>query len=162
MREFFLALVLTITGSLNVTAQSLNPGADLPKAQFYKVDGSKFYTDQIPKGAKSLIMLFDATCDHCQRAASILSKRNKELAGVNLYLVTQDETRSIDYFMNNFAKPLKQMKNVTILQDRDHVFIPLFRPKQYPALYLFGKDKKLIFYSSNEKDVPGFFDRIKR
>lgn len=160
MKRFFLAFILAVC-SLTVAAQSPTPGTDMPRAIFYKSDGSNFYTDRIPKGSKSLLMLFDATCEHCQKVASNLSKRSKELAGANLYLISQDELRSINYFMDNFAKPLQHMKNVTVLQDRDHVFIPMFHPKQYPALYLYGEDKKLDFYSSSERDLPRFINRIK-
>lgn len=160
MKRFFLAFILAAC-SLTIAAQSPTPGTDMPRAIFYKSDGSNFYTDRIPKGSKSLLMLFDATCEHCQKVASNLSKRSKELTGANLYLISQDELRSINYFMDNFAKPLQHMKNVTVLQDRDHVFIPLFHPKQYPALYLYGEDKKLHFYSSDERDVPRFINRIK-
>lgn len=160
MKRFFLALILAAC-TLTVAAQSPIPGTQMPRAIFYKSDGSYFNTDQIPKGTKSLLMLFDATCEHCQKVASDLSKRSKELAEANLYLISQDELRSINYFMDNFAKPLQHMKNITVLQDRDHVFIPMFHPKQYPALYLYNKDKKLDFYSSNERDVPRFIGRIK-
>lgn len=160
MKRFFFAFILAAC-SLTAAAQRPITGTDMPKALFYKSDGSNFNTDQIPKGTKSLLMLFDATCEHCQKVAANLSKRSTELTGANLYLISQDEFRSINYFMDNFAKPLQHMKNVTVLQDRDHVFIPLFHPKQYPALYLYSKDKKLDFYSSNERDVTRFVDRIK-
>lgn len=161
MRKLFLALIIT-TFAITANAQTTpTPGTDMPRAIFYKADGSNFPTELIPKGKKSLIMLFDATCEHCQKVAGNLSKRSKELSNINLYLVSQDEFRSINYFMDNFGKPLKAMKNVTVLQDRDHVFISLFHPKQYPSLYLYGPDKKLEFYSSNEKDVPKFFTRFK-
>lgn len=160
MKALFFCL-LTTALALNSFAQTPTPGTALPKAVFYKADGSSFLTTLIPAGTKSLIMLFDATCEHCQKVASNFSKRSKELAQVNLYLVSQDEFRSINYFMDNFAKPMKTMKNVTVLQDRDHVFLPLFHPKQYPSLYLYGKDKHLEFYSSNEKDLPKFFERLK-
>ena len=159
MRQIFIALLIT-ANSLSLCAQTPTPGTAMPKAVFYKADGKTFTTDQIAKGTKSLIILFDATCEHCQRVASNLSKRSKELTGANLYLVSQDEFRSINYFMDNFGKPLKAMKNVTVLQDRDHVFIPLFHPKQYPSLYLYGTDKNLDFYSSNENDVSKFFKKI--
>ncbi|TCC97039.1 redoxin domain-containing protein [Pedobacter hiemivivus] len=159
MRQVFIALMITLS-SLTLSAQTPTPGTAMPKAVFYKADGKTFTTDQITKGTKSLIILFDATCEHCQRVASNLSKRSKELTGANLYLVSQDEFRSINYFMDNFGKPLKAMKNVTVLQDRDHVFIPLFHPKQYPSLYLYGTDKNLDFYSSNENDVSKFFKKI--
>jgi peroxiredoxin len=160
MKQLFLALIITVS-SLTVFAQAPIQGTDMPNAIFYKADGSLFPTDRIAKGSKSLIMLFDATCEHCQKVVANISKRSTELSAVNLYLVSQDEFRSINYFMDNFGKPLKTMKNVTVLQDRDHVFIALFHPKQYPSLYLYGKDKKLEFYSSNERDVPRFFSRMK-
>ncbi|MEQ7801415.1 hypothetical protein ABDJ41_16600 [Pedobacter sp. ASV1-7] len=160
MRKIFLALIIAVC-TLSANAQQPIPGTDMPKALFYKTDGGNFSTDLIPKGTKSMIILFDATCDHCQKVATNISKRSDELTNVNIYLVTQDEIRSVNYFMDNFAKPLKTMKNVTVLQDRDRIFIPLFHPKQYPSLYLYGKDKKLEFYSSDERDVPRFFSRIK-
>lgn len=106
-------------------------------------------------------MFYDATCEHCQRVAANLSKRSKELGGINIYMITQDEKQSIDYFMSNYAKPLLTMKNVTLLRDKDMVFIPLFHPQQYPSLYLYGKDKRLIYFSSNEKDVSKFFNLFK-
>lgn len=161
MRTLLLTLIIT-TLTINTYAQKPVPGTDMPKAMFYKPDGGAFPTEHIPKGKKSLIMLFDATCEHCQKVAGNISKRSKELNDINVFLVSQDETRSINYFMDNFGKPLKTMKNVTVLQDRDHVFISLFYPKQYPSLYLYGKDKKLEFYSSNEKDLPKFFNRFKQ
>ncbi|WP_285008385.1 hypothetical protein [Pedobacter faecalis] len=143
-------------------AQQLQPGSAMPRGVFYTLDDKAFSTDQIPKTKKSLIMLFDATCEHCQKIGASLSKRNTELADINIYMVTLDEPRSIDYYFGKFAKPLRAMKNVTILRDKDMVFIPLFRPKQYPALYLYGRDKTLTFYSTNEKDVPKFFTLIKQ
>ncbi|MNL06010.1 hypothetical protein D3C87_1266310 [compost metagenome] len=162
MKRLFFALVLSIFSVAAFAQKQAVPiiGTDMPLAAFYRADGTVFATEQIPKGSRSMVMLFDATCEHCQKVVSNISKRSKELEGTNFYLVSQDEFRSINYFMDNFGKPLKTMKNVTVLQDRNHIFIPLFHPKQYPAIYLYGKDKKLEFYSSNERDVPRFFSRI--
>jgi hypothetical protein len=58
--------------------------------------------------------------------------------------------------MTNFAKPLAAMKNVTILQDKYQAFIPTFKPDKYPSMYLYGTNKKLIKFSSNDKEVPKF------
>ena len=159
MKQLFFALVFSAL-SFTTFAQAPIKGLDMPKAIFYTADGKTFNTEQIGKDNKSLLVFFDATCEHCQKVAASISKRNTELKHINLYLISQDEFRSINYFMDNFGKPLKNMKNVSVLQDRDRVFIPLFHPKQYPALYLYGKDKKLEFYSSEERDVPRFFSRM--
>ncbi|WP_073235688.1 TlpA family protein disulfide reductase [Pedobacter caeni] len=153
MKKLFFSLLITAF-SINAFAQAPTPGTALPKAIFYKEDGKTFSTEQIPKGKKSLIMFFDASCDHCQKVAGNLSKDTKQLSGVNFYLVSQDVFRSINIFMDTYAKPLKAMKNVKTLQDKDYVFIPLFQPKHYPSLYLYGADKKLIIFTGNEKDVP--------
>lgn len=144
--------------SLSVSAQ--DPGSAMPNAIFYNRDNSPFSTYNIPKGKKSLIIFFDATCEHCQKVVAQISKRTKELKNVNIYMISQDEYRSIDYFMTNFGKPLLQQKNVKVVQDRDHVFIMAFHPKQYPAIYLYGQDKSLVFTSSNQNDVPKFFKLI--
>lgn len=160
MKQFIVVLFLFSISSM-VYGQELTPGTEMPKAVFYKTTGGTFSTDQIGKGKKTLLMYFDATCGHCQETAALMSKRSKELSHVSLMLITQDEQRSIDYFMTNFAKPLIGLKNVTVLQDKDHVFVPLFRPKQFPSLYLFGADKRLVYYSSKDKDVPKFFNLVK-
>lgn len=146
---------------LSLTAAAQEPGSAMPNAIFYNRDSSTFPTYSIPTGKQSLIMFFDATCEHCQRVIAEIGKRNKELNNINIYLVSQDEYRSIDYFMTNFGKQLLGMKNVKVVQDRDHVFIMAFHPKQYPAVYLYGPDKKLKFTSSNEKEIPNFFKLIK-
>ncbi len=158
MKQLILMLAL-FTCTFAATAQ--NQPAVLPNVAFYKSNGSAFSTTQFPKNKKSLIIFFDATCSHCQRVVANLSKESKKLSPANVFLVSQDEFRSIDYFMNNFGKPLLTMKNVTVLKDSDMAFVPLFHPRQYPSLYLYGPDRKLIFYSSDERDVTKFLSLIK-
>jgi thioredoxin-related protein len=159
--KHFLITLLILTSSTFVFSQDPLPGSLMPKAVFYKLDGKSFSTEQIGKEKKSLLMFYDATCDHCQRVAVNLSKRSKELAGINLYMISLDEAKSINYFMGTFGKPLQAMKTVTILRDKDMVFIPIFHPQQYPSLYLYGKDKRLVYFTNKEKDVSKFFDLIK-
>lgn len=160
MKRFIFTLLLSVFCAFGY-AQGLEPGTPLPNAVFYKTDGKVFSTEQIAKGKKSLLMFFDATCEHCQRVAASFSKRTKDFEHVNLYLISQDEKVSIDYYITNFAKPLVALKNVTVLQDRDRVFVPLFHPRQFPSLYLFSADRKLIYFTSNEKEVPKFFPLMK-
>jgi len=156
--KLLLACLTVAFFSLGCKAQ--NTGTTIPNAIFYNRDNTPFSTYTIPTGKQSVVFFFDATCGHCQKVVSEITKRYKELSKVNIYLVSQDEYRSIDYFTNTFAKQLVLQKNVKVLQDRDHVFIMAFHPKQYPAIYLYGPDKKLKFSSSDEKDVPKFFKMV--
>lgn len=160
MKHFLITLIL-LTSSTVAFSQDPLPGSVMPKAVFYKLDGKSFSTEQIGKEKKSLLMFYDATCEHCQRVAANLSKRSKELTGINIYMISLDEAKSINYFMGTFAKPLLAFKTVTVLRDKDMVFIPIFHPQQYPSLYLYGKDKRLIYFTNKEKDVSKFFDLVK-
>jgi thioredoxin-related protein len=160
MKHFLITLLLWSSVTPTFSQDPL-PGSLLPKAVFYKLDGKSFSTDQIGKDKKFLIMFYDATCEHCQRVAVNLSKRSKELTAINLYMISLDEPKSINYFMVTFGKPLLALKTITVLRDKDMMFIPLFHPQQYPSLYLYGKDKRLIFFSSKEKEVGKFFSLLK-
>jgi peroxiredoxin len=158
MRPFLTCLTVFF---LSFTVAAQDTGRTVPNAIFYNRDNSQFSTYNIPGGKKSFVFFFDATCGHCQQVISKFNKRYKELANVNMYLISQDEYRSIDYFTGTFAKQLSVQKNVKVLQDRDHVFIMAFHPKQYPAMFIYGADKKLQFSSSNEKDVNKVFQLLK-
>jgi len=158
--KLLLTGLIALFFSLSASAQ--DPiGTAMPTSIFYNRDSTPFSTYSIPTGKKSLIFFFDATCGHCQKVIAEISKRSKELNNINIYLVSQDEYRSIDYFMSNYAKPLSSMKNVTVVQDREHVFIMAFHPKQYPSMYLYGPDKRIVFSSSSDKDVAKLFKAIK-
>jgi thiol-disulfide isomerase/thioredoxin len=159
MKHFLFTLIILGTTTFAFSQDPL-PGSVMPKAVFYKLDGKSFSTDQIGKDKKSLLMFYDATCEHCQRVAASLSKRSKELGAINIYMISLDEPQSINYFMGTFGKPLRAMKTVTVLQDKDMVFIPIFHPKQYPSLYLYGKDKRLVYFTNKEKEVGKFFQLI--
>jgi len=146
----------------SMTASGQKTGSAMPDAIFYNRDNSTFSTHNIPAGKQSFVIFFDATCSHCQKIVGQIDKRTKELSNLNIYLVSQDEYRSIDYFMENFAKQLSAQKNVKVVQDRNHVFIMSFHPQKYPALYLYGPDKTLQLATSGETDVNKFFKLIKR
>jgi len=159
--KHLLITFLLLASSRFAFSQDPLPGSLMPKALFYKLNGKSFSTDQIGKDKKSLLMFYDATCEHCQQVALNLSKKSKELSRINIFMISLDEAKSINYFMGTFAKPLQAMKTVTVLQDRDMVFIPIFHPKQYPSLYLYGKDKRLTFFTNKENEVGKFFILIK-
>lgn len=155
MKQLFIAFICCLF--VNQASAQLQSQV-LPNAVFYKKDGKTFSTAQIPTTKKAFIMFFDATCDHCQQVARQLSKQSGRLANSNIYLVSMDEFRSIDYFMTNFAKPLMTMKNVTVLQDKHSIFIPTFKPDKYPSMYLYNTSKRLLKFSSNDKEVPKFLE----
>ena len=158
MKKILIGFLL-IFGCLTANAQA--PAPLMPSFKFYTSTNTGFTKTQIPSNKQTFIMFFDGTCGHCQKVMTELARRNKELSQVNVYLISLDEFRTINYFMENYGKPLIGMKNVTLLQDKDRIFIPLFRPTKYPAMFLYSTDKRLRIYSSEESDVTKIFNMFK-
>ncbi|WP_432713288.1 peroxiredoxin family protein, partial [Pedobacter sp.] len=150
MKNLLVALFFAVS-CFTVKAQS--PATFLPAFKFYTPSNKAYTKAHIPIGKQSLFVFFDGTCPHCQKVMGSLAKHNEELKQANVYLVSLDEFKTINYFMEHYGKALIGMKNVTLLQDRDHVFIPLFKPTKYPAMFLYGTDQRLKIYSSEEEDI---------
>lgn len=147
-RSLFLVLFLFIT--LHAKAQQ---PALLPQFTFFKLDGKAFSNKDLKQGKKNLFMLFDCTCEHCQREAGLLNANYAKLANVNIYMITLDEAYIIPKFFDSYAKGLNTKPNVTVLQDKNQMFIPAFLPKMYPAMYLYSPLNKLIVYNAGDGGV---------
>ncbi|RDC58468.1 hypothetical protein DU508_00225 [Pedobacter chinensis] len=122
----------------------------LPQFTFFKLDGKAFSNKDLVQGKNNLFMLFDCTCEHCQREANLLNINYNQFKDVNIYMVTLDEAYIIPQFFNSYAKGLNTKPNVTILQDKNHLFIPAFLPKMYPAMYLYSPAGKLLMYNAGD------------
>lgn len=158
MKRLLIGFIISLC-CLSVSAQS--PAPMMPAFKFYTSNAQGFTKPQIPAGKQSFVMFFDGTCSHCQKVMGVLAKHSQELKHINVYLVSLDEFRTINYFMDHYGKALVGMKNVTLLQDRDHVFIPLFKPSKYPSMYLYSADKRLRIYSSDEQDISKILSMLK-
>ena len=56
------------------------PAQTIPNFKFYKVkSGLSFSNADIPKGKKSVFILFDPGCSHCQTEAGIISENYNKL-----------------------------------------------------------------------------------
>lgn len=137
------------------------PANVIPDCAFYKLDGSRFSTRQIPEGKPSLFSFFDVTCPHCRIAIGYLSDHFQELSGISVFLVSLDGRDQVMRFMKKYGPELLNRKNVTILQDVNREFIPRFQPLKYPSVFLYDKFKSLVVYEKDEKKINKVFSRLK-
>jgi len=158
MKTLFKLLFLILLSS-KIYAQ--HPAATIPDFSFYKLDKTVFTNKNIQPGKLSLIIFFDASCDHCQHAMETYNQHYKELSKTAIYLVTVDNPASINYFMTKYANNLYGSKNVTILQDFKNEFITKFGPRKYPSMFLYSPQKKLLIYDDEPKNVGNFLQKIK-
>lgn len=150
MKFILQTFVLLLATAINAAAQV--PAETIPNFTFYKLDKVSFSNKNLEKGKKSFFVFFDSDCDHCQHAVSAINRDFKKFANVSVHLISLDSKEKITHFMSLYGAKIKG-KNVTILQDSKGEFLPKFKPRKYPSMFLFSKDGKLIVYEDNEDSV---------
>ena len=151
MKYSFKTLVLILLISLQASAQEI--AKTIPDFTFYTLRGDSFSNKDLTNGKILFFVFFDSDCDHCQHAVAAINKNQKEFKNVAVYLISLDDQQKINRFMNSYGPALIAGKNVTILQDVKNDFLPKFKPRKYPSMFLFAKDGKLIVYEDNPENV---------
>jgi hypothetical protein len=90
-----------------------------------------------------------------------MNEHYKEYTKSAIYLVTVDVKARVNPFLDTYAPNLKNNKNVTLLQDLKNEFILKFKPRKYPSMFLYSKEKKLMLYDDNEQNLSAFLPKIK-
>lgn len=151
LSKLYLLTFILFIGCKNVKSQ-VQPQT-IPSFSFLTLDGKPFTDKNIALGKKSIILLFDASCEHCQHEIKAIGKQYSAFKSVNLYLVSMDDKSEIVKFMNTYGKGLNGKKNVTVLNDPQRQFIPKFGPTKYPSMYIYSETGKLIEYLGGQKEV---------
>lgn len=146
-------------GVLSLKAQQPNL---LPQFTFYKLDGKVFSNKDIKQNKKNLFILFDCTCEHCQRETKLLNANYNQFKNINIYMITLDESLAIQQFFQSYAPGLNMKPNVTVLQDKKQMFIPTFFPNKYPAMYLYSPIGKLLVYNSGDGGIKKVLKTINK
>jgi len=147
----FLIAICGIIFQSNVYAQV--PAKTLPDFEFSRLDNSSFTKQNMVRGRISFFMYFDPDCEHCQRAIKNIDSQYRSFEKVAVYLISQDNEEKMKGFLNQFTKHLKSQKNVLLLIDNKNQFIVKFKPRRYPAMFLYSMDNTLIDYEDNSETV---------
>jgi len=158
MKYIFKTCLLLLVISTKGLAQG--PAETIPDFNFFKLNKSPFTNKNLESGKMIFFVFFDADCDHCQHAIQYLSKNYQEFKKTAIYLITLDSQEAITRFMTKYGNNLKDKKNVTLLQDPKYDFMRKFRPRKYPALFLYSAQKELILYEDNEQNLFRFSKQI--
>ena len=156
--KFIVSVIVSICISLNIFAQK--PAEKIPAFTFFRQDKTAFTNKDLANNKLLYFVFFDADCEHCQHAVTDINKHSNDFENASVYLLTLDNNEKIATFMNKYGNQLKGKSNVTILQDTLQEFIVKFKPKKYPAMFLYSPQRELIMYTDDEKQVAKFVKRI--
>ena len=160
MKNIVGSVMLFLTTVTNLPAQV--PAATIPEFNFFKLNKTSFTNKNLAAGKMIFFVFFDTDCDHCQHAIQYISQHNEEFKKSAVYLITLDSQEKITLFLSKYGNNLKGNKNITILQDLKNEFLPKFRPRKYPSLFLYSAKKELIMYDDNPQNLFRFTQQINK
>lgn len=158
MRFIKVAVILLLFKS---SAFAQEPAKVMPDFDFLDSKAAHFKKADLQQNQKTLIVFFDATCSHCQKAGTFFNSHLNELKPYNVLFITMDEQKTIQLFMDKYAQLIPSDNNIKILRDTAQYFVPNFLPKRYPAIFVYNKNKQLDFYTNEEKEFDTVLDRLK-
>jgi len=144
------------------TAPAQTPAQNLPAFTFFKPDQKTFTEKHLPGGKLLLFIFFDPGCEHCQRTVGYINQHWSDFSKASMIMVSMDKLDKINAFMNTYAKQLLKQKNLILLQDRNYQFITNFKPKKFPALFLYSAKKQLLLYDDREESIPAIVHIIQK
>jgi thiol-disulfide isomerase/thioredoxin len=158
--KYFCILVFSIFIIGTVSAQK--PAEILPDFTFFKLTDNKPFTEKdLPKGKMLFFIFFDPECGHCQHSIQYIGKQYQHFKKAAVYLVTLENPDKVKYFMDTYGRNLKNQPNLMILRDLNQQFLPRFKPRKYPSMFLYSPQKKLIDYQDEQAAIDKFFKQIK-
>ncbi|HEX7367781.1 MAG TPA: redoxin domain-containing protein [Pelobium sp.] len=137
------------------------PAQQIPDFKFITTTGQNFTKANLNKNHKTLIVFFDASCSHCQKAGAYFNSHLKDLNPFNVLFITMDEEKAIQLFMKDYAPLIPEDKNVKILRDTARYFVPNFLPRRYPAMYVYDKSQKLLLYVDDDRKFDEVLDKLR-
>lgn len=155
-------ITLVIYLALTVELSAQVPSPKLPDFHFFRMDKTLFTPGNLPKGQPLFFFFFDTDCDHCQHAMTNLAKNYRDYQSVAIYLITLSDKDRISAFMSKYGPGLATKKNVTLLQDVNNNFITQFKPRRYPAMFLYSVTHELLDYEDNEESMFRFSNQLKK
>ncbi|MBX3255965.1 MAG: redoxin domain-containing protein [Chitinophagaceae bacterium] len=135
--------------SQNDTTKTLPAYAQYPLPQFSIVlsDSSTSYTkDQLPKGKKTIIILFSPDCDHCKHETERIKKNMELFKKSQIVMITTMPFEKIRSFSTEFG--LDQYKNIVVGRDPKYFFPSFYKIHYLPFIAVY--DKKQQFLKSFE------------
>lgn len=159
MKQLLLIFSLCVFSITATKAQT--PSPVVPDFHFLEKKGTLFIRQQLPGGKPLFFIYFDITCEHCLVTMQYLNTRVNSMQKAAVYLVTADQGSQAEAFLNLHAPQLFHSSNTLLLRDTRRQFIPLFRPRKYPSLFLYSPKQQLLLYSDEEKDLDTFLEKIR-
>jgi len=116
-------------------------------------DNQKFCTESLPK-QPILLLFMDPECDFCREEIKQIKEQQNLLDNVSILLISIVQKKQAADFYSDYQ--LNQLNNIRLLIDEDVIISKFFDIKTIPTVFIYDKNKKLIFNHKGEIKVEAF------
>lgn len=164
MNRYFILLITIALSFQGCNAQV--PTAipkSVPEFTFYTIKGNQAVsrTSLALKG-NLVFIFFDPGCSHCRTDIRAIGDNFDKLKDANFYLISQQNPALVNEFMNTFGKKMQNKPNVHVLLDKNYEFLEKFNPTQYPAMYVYGQDRKLKSFHDGARPIDQIIKEVNK
>lgn len=146
---FVLSLLYSCSPKPKEVAVEKQEVNDLPFLSTMLLDGKNVDMRQLP--GNTIIILFFADCDHCQREATAIQEKLSSFKKYNLYFLSSSSEEEISKFSKEYK--LIDLPNVKFGKvDGARVF-QTFGSIPTPSIYIYSSERKLVKQFHGETNV---------
>ncbi|MFT5914092.1 MAG: thiol-disulfide isomerase/thioredoxin [Bacteroidia bacterium] len=133
--------------------------SEIPKLNFFTLDSSAFRNTQLVYKKSAIFIHFNTTCSHCQYEAEELAKSEEALAGIAVYMISNEPIQFIEQFSQEYA--LNNSNSVTFLKANQNQFFETFGSSNVPDVFIYNSEGKLTKHYSGETKIEAIIKASK-
>lgn len=132
----------------------------LPAFTVLSLDSVPFTQTVLAKDKKSLIMLFNPDCEHCQHQMKLLLTIPELTQNTNVILSSTETLSKIKTFYDKFH--LEKYPLIRIGKDFKYFFGGFFQPKTIPVLAFYNKQNQLVYFNQGNVKKNTILQALKK
>lgn len=145
----FSSTLLVVLGYIHTAEAQIQQAADMPNILLIKPDKSQIFTKDIQ--GKSVLVLFQPDCDHCQREAVQIREHLKAFQDYAVYFISSAPLEEIEQFAEEYN--LKGNFNISFAHTDLMNILDNFGAVETPSLYIYSENQKLVKAFNGETPI---------
>jgi cytochrome oxidase Cu insertion factor (SCO1/SenC/PrrC family) len=131
----------------------------LPPFTLMKADSTKFTQADIPKGKKTIIVVFSPDCGHCRNLTEGIIQNIEKLQDIVIVMTSFDPLPALAAFNAEYS--MHKYSNILVGRDFRYFFTPFYAATGVPFLALYNEAGRLLTTFDNKVSAEALINAYK-
>ena len=146
------------TNEIKEQKESLNK---MPNFTFKTLEDNKFDYKELKTNENTLIIYFSTTCIYCENQIEQLVKDYNLLKNTKVLLLSVENKETTSKFIKKYELSKLKNKFTVVLSDTQY-FNKIFGYWPKPSLFLYNKDKKMLFVNKGMLKIEALLKYLEK